>query len=69
MTLVNHPANVKNKELSGAQTQALFFNIYHSNNDGSVLYADDTVLVCVAETLEEHTDLVNNRLQNILGRF
>ena len=32
------------------------------DDDESILYADDTVLVYVGTTLEEHTDHVNSRL-------
>ena len=58
--------------IQGSKTGLLFFDIYSidfsrmCSNDGSILYAEDTVLVYVGTTLEELTDHVKSRLRNIL---
>ena len=58
--------------VKGSKTGPMFFDINSSDvarmcsEDKSILYADDSVLVCVGTTLEELTDLVYSRLQTIL---
>ena len=71
-----HASHVQKRQnlavIQSSKTAPLFCDINYGDlasmcfRDGSILYADDTVLLFVAKSLEELTDHVDNRLRSIL---